>query len=387
MMLCKGGLDVPSSTSDAMRPAYLQQLAHASYQHFASLLVRQEHQQPVETHYVVASLTGYDRALLHAIQLATEQYSDTSGTRAEEIHDDLLRLTMSSAILHLCRVFFFDDLSGDLSAALRDWFASFSAGAGANGGHLNILNPESCLEDGRLWAFLHRHAELPAEWKGDPKYSEGASSLGWRQIYALVTTGRLGYAWALLVQVDQQYPGVSSVTKEVVHRWDQLLLAGTNAGDFVRCRQALADDVEQHLRSATLREEERSLLQSLNGDQAAIGKHEPVNWIEHLIATLLYGRSDRSSFISPTYSKEFIGETLAEKSMDTVQNAAQLGREVCTFMSIQLFREVCVQQARGVLLQIADPEVAIGFTWLQMHLGHSFHVRSAPYSCPYAVTH
>ena len=42
------------------------------------------------------------------------------------------------------------------------WFASFSAGASAGGGHLNILNPESCLDDEPLWQFLHKRSEFPA---------------------------------------------------------------------------------------------------------------------------------------------------------------------------------------------------------------------------------
>ena len=29
-----------------------------------------------------------------------------------------------------------------------------------------------------------------------------------------------------------------------------------------------------------------------------------------------------------------------------------------------------MQHARGVLQQIADPEVALGFVWLELHLGH-----------------
>ena len=37
------------------------------------------------------------------------------------MHDDLLRLSMSSAIMHLSRIFFFDEMGGaDLCSALRN---------------------------------------------------------------------------------------------------------------------------------------------------------------------------------------------------------------------------------------------------------------------------
>ena len=38
-----------------------------------------------------------------------------------QVHDDLLRLSMSSAIMHLSRIFFFDEMGGaDLCSALRN---------------------------------------------------------------------------------------------------------------------------------------------------------------------------------------------------------------------------------------------------------------------------
>lgn len=39
-----------------------------------------------------------------------------------------------------------------------------------------------------------------------------------------------------------------------------------------------------------------------------------------------------------------------------------------------LFKQIGVQHARGVLQQIADPEVALGFVWLELHLGHVLQV-------------
>ena len=44
---------------------------------------------------------------------------------------------------------------------------------------------------------------------------------------------------------------------------------------------------------------------------------------------------------------------------------------MCTFMNPKLFREICLQNGRGVLQQIAEPEVALGFVWLELHLGHT----------------
>ena len=40
-------------------------------------------------------------------------------------------------------------------------------------------------------------------------------------------------------------------------------------------------------------------------------------------------------------------------------------------MNPKLFREICLQNGRGVLQQIAEPEVALGFVWLELHLGHT----------------
>ena len=94
------------------------------------------------------------------------------------------------------------------------------------------------------------------------------------------------------------------------------------------------------------------------------------------IGTVLYGkREGDGSFVSPVYNKEFVGETLLEASMDAVEQLADsTGREVCTFMNPSLFKEIGVQHARGVLQQIADPEVALGFVWLELHLGHALQV-------------
>ena len=126
------------------------------------------------------------------------------------------------------------------------WFASFSAGASAGGGHLNILNPESCLDDEPLWQFLHKRSEFPAvstqpttisrcvlvtwpldsnqrltltvesllgaqEWRSS-EWSAGPSSPGWRKVYAFVSTGALHHAHALLVQMG----AVSTALTELV---------------------------------------------------------------------------------------------------------------------------------------------------------------------------
>lgn len=155
----------------------------------------------------------------------------------------------------------------------------------------------------------------------------------------------------------------------------ELLEAGTSASDFVYKRQSLVEKAEGlvHSRSAPL--EESALLQILSGNPEALGMHEPANWVEHLLGTVLYGKRSDGSFVSPVYNKEFVGETLAEGSMDIVEKLAEsTGREVCTFMNPSLFKEICMQHARGVLQQIADPEVALGFVWLELHLGHALHV-------------
>ena len=110
---------------------------------------------------------------------------------------------MSAGILRLCRIFFFDDMGGsDLSGALREWFAAFSAGASESGGHVNILNPESCLEDEQLWQFLQQRTEFPQAWRLDPKWSQGPDSPGWRVVYAFATTGALDHAWSVMLQID-----------------------------------------------------------------------------------------------------------------------------------------------------------------------------------------
>lgn len=384
MMFAPAALPTPRAAdtmASSMAAPYLQRLASSSYQVFSELVLQQQQQASVAIPQVVGALEGYETSLMQSLQHAAQVYAAAhAGEQREEAHDDLLRLTMSSAIMRLCRVFFFDAGTTDLSGALQQWFAAFSAGAGVAGGHLNILNPESCLEDEELWGFLHHQGDAPTRWK-DPQWCTGASSLGWRQVYALVTTGQLDHAWALLVQIEHQRSSVSEGTKDIVQRWAALLRAGAGANDFVPQRQQLCEDIERHMRSGGgLRPEERALLGILSGDDDAFGRHEPINWIEHLVATLLYGRAaGGSGFISPIYSKESIGEALVEASIERVERAAaRSGQEVCTFMNVTLFREVCVQQARGVLLQISDPEVAIGFTWLQMHLGHVFHVSASP---------
>ena len=109
-----------------------------------------------------------------------------------------------------------------------------------SGGHVNILNPESCLEDEQLWQFLQRRTEFPQAWRLDRQWSDGPDSPGWRMVYAFTTTGGLEHAWSLLLQIDMQ-SSVSAQTKEVMNAWVELLRAGTSAGDFVYRRQALAE--------------------------------------------------------------------------------------------------------------------------------------------------
>ena len=192
-----------------MSAAYLQQLAQISYQVYSDLLL--QHQQPVGNPEVLHALGGYEDSLMQCIQLATEIYTEASDEdAAEEARDDLLRLSMSAGILRLCRIFFFDEMGGsDLSGALREWFIAFSAGASESGGHVNILNPESCLDDGQLWQFLHKRTDFPQAWRLDTQWSAGPDSPGWRMVYAFATTGRLDHAWSLMMQIDQQ-SGISA---------------------------------------------------------------------------------------------------------------------------------------------------------------------------------
>jgi len=325
---------------------------------------------------VLHALAGYEDCLMQCIQLATEIYTEASDEdAAEEARDDLLRLSMSAGILRLSRIFFFDEMGGsDLSGALREWFIAFSAGASESGGQVNILNPESCLDDGQLWQFLHKRTDFPQAWRLDNQWSAGPDSPGWRMVFAFATTGRLDHAWSLMMEIDQQ-SGITAPTKEVVNGWVELLGEGTSSGDFVYKRQSLVEKAEDLVRSRSAPLEESALLRILSGDPDALGLHEPANWVEHLLGTVLYGKRSDGSFVSPVYNKEFVGETLAEGSMDTVEKLAEsTGREVCTFMNPSLFKEICMQHARGVLQQIADPEVALGFVWLELHLGHALQV-------------
>ena len=109
-----------------------------------------------------------------------------------------------------------------------------------------------------------------------------------------------------------------------VHSWARLLDEGTAAPDFVYARGGLAEQAEALL-SQSPTPAEAALLRLLTGDGSAIGQHEPVNWVEHLLCTLLYGRRADGSCFSPIYDKELVGETLAEGSMDAVERSAESG--------------------------------------------------------------
>ena len=261
-----------------MSAPYFQRLAQISYQVYADLLLQQ--QRPVGNPEALQALGGYEDCLMQCIQVANDliDAEDATEDAAEEARDDLLRLSMSAAILRLCHIFFFDDLGSDLSGALREWFASFSAGASESGGHVNILNPESCLEDEQLWQFLQQRTEFPQAWRSDPQWSEGPDSPGWRMVYALTTTGGLDHAWNLMLRIDMQC-SISAQTKEVMNGWVGLLRGGTSAGDFVYKRQGLVEKAERLVQSANA--QEAVLLRILSGDPTALGLHEPVNWVEH----------------------------------------------------------------------------------------------------------
>ena len=109
-----------------------------------------------------------------------------------------------------------------------------------------------------------------------------------------------------------------------VHSWARLLDEGTAAPDFVYARGGLAEQAEALL-AQNPTPAEAALLRLLTGDASAIGQHEPVNWVEHLLCTLLYGRRGDGSCFSPIYDKELVGETLAEGSMDAVERSAESG--------------------------------------------------------------
>ncbi len=268
-----------------MSAPYFQRLAQISYQVYADLLLLQ--QRPAGSPEALQALSSYEDCLMQCIHVATDlvDAEDAAEAAAEEARDDLLRLSMSAGILRLCRIFFFDDMGSDISGALREWFASFSAGASESGGHVNILNPESCLEDEQLWQFLQQRTEFPQAWRLDSQWSEGPDSPGWRMVYAFTTTGGLDHAWTLMLQIDMQC-SISAQTKEVTNGWVELLRGGTSAGDFVYKRQALVEKAERLARNANA--QEAALLRILSGDPAALGLHEPVNWVEHLVRTHMF---------------------------------------------------------------------------------------------------
>ena len=82
------------------------------------------------------------------------------------------------------------------------WFASFSAGASAGGGHLNILNPESCLDDEPLWQFLHKRSEFPAVSTPTSHHRDVASSLdsNHTEAHCGIVVGCVGVAVAGVVR-------------------------------------------------------------------------------------------------------------------------------------------------------------------------------------------